>query len=524
LEASISINTALIFYGAIAIISFLVGYLIRKMSAEGKINQAEKLANKIISEAEKVADGKVKEAKLEARDELYQARIEFDKVSKERRNELSVLEKRLMQKEENIERKVDLLDKKEKDLYHKELSLTETEKVNKERQVELDTLIQKEKDELQRVAGLSVQDAKNMLMHKIEEEVKYDANLFIKKTEDELKETCDRKAKEIISTAISRCAADFTVETTVTTVNLPSDEMKGRIIGREGRNIRTLEQETGVDIIIDDTPEAVVISGFDGVRREIARMTLEKLIVDGRIHPARIEDVCAKTKKEMEKILKDRGEAAILDTGLMGIHPEIVRLLGRLYYRTSYGQNVLRHSVESASLMGTMAAELGLDIKLAKRIGLLHDIGKAVDHEVEGSHAVIGADLAKKYGENQEVVHSIRAHHHDEEPSTPYAVLCEAADAISAARPGVRGETVETYVQRLEKLEAISNQFAGVGKSFAIQAGRELRVMVEPEKINDIQIAGLARDISKKIQEELDYPGQIKVTVIRETRSTEYAK
>lgn len=524
MDASISINTALIFYGAIAVISFIIGYLMRKMSSEGKLNQAEKLAKKIISEAEKEADGKVKEAKLEARDELYQARIDFDKESKERRQELSVLEKRLMQKEENIDRKVDLLDKKEKDLYHRELVVSEKDTQNREKKEELEALIQKEKDELQRVAGLTAQDAKNMLLRKIEEEVKYEANVLIKRTEDETKETCERKAKEIISTAISRCAADFTVETTVSTVSLPSDEMKGRIIGREGRNIRTLEQETGVDIIIDDTPEAVVISGFDPVRREIARMSLEKLIVDGRIHPARIEDVCAKMKKEMEKILKERGEAAVLDTGLMGVHPEIVRLLGRLYYRTSYGQNVLRHSLESASVMGTMAAELGLDIKLAKRIGLLHDIGKAVDHEVEGSHAVIGAELAKKYGENQEVIHSIRAHHHDEDPQTLYAVLIEAADAISAARPGVRGETVETYVQRLEKLEGIANQFSGVQKTFAIQAGRELRVMVEPEKINDIEAVGLARDISHKIQDELDYPGQIKVTVIRETRTIDYAK
>ena len=524
--AEININVLLIcvIVAGAGVIAYISGYFVRKSSAEGKLNHAEKLAKKITADAQKEAETLLKEAKLEVRDQLYESRIEFDKESKERRQELLALEKRLTQKEENLDRKVDLLDKKEKDLYRKERQVVEGEKVTKERQKELDVLIGREKEELQRIAGLTSADARRILLKKIEDEVKYDTNVMIKKSEEEIKETAERKAKEIISTAISRCAVDYTVETTVSIVNLPSDEMKGRIIGREGRNIRALEQATGVDIIIDDTPEAVVISGFDAVRREIARLALEKLIIDGRIHPARIEDVCEKTKKEMEKILKERGEAAVLEMGLMGIHPEIVRLLGRLYYRTSYGQCVLRHSLEAASMMGTMAAELELDIKLAKRIGLLHDIGKAVDHEVEGSHAVIGADLAKKYGENPDVVHAVKAHHRDEEPRTPYAVLIEAADAISAARPGVRGETVETYIQRLEKLENIANSFRGINKSFAIQAGRELRVMVEPERVNDLESAGLARDISKKIQEELEYPGQIKVVVIRETRSIDYAK
>ena len=506
------------------VIAFVIGYFVRKAGAEGKVNQAEKVAKKFIEDAQKDAESLIKEAKLEARDELYRTRLEFDKESKERKQELNAQEKRLIQKEENIDRKVDLLEKKEKDINRKERVLADQEKQVGERENELNDIIQKEKKELERIAGLSADDAKKMLLRRIEEEVKYDANVIVKRTEEEIKETCDRKAKEIVSTAIARCASDFTVETTVSVVNLPSDEMKGRIIGREGRNIRALEHATGVDVIIDDTPEAVVLSAFDPVRREIARLALEKLIVDGRIHPARIEDVVNKTAIEMEKVLKERGEAAVLETGLIGIHPEIVRLLGRLYYRTSYGQNVLRHSLEAASLMGTMAAELGLDIKLAKRIGLLHDIGKAVDHEIEGSHAVIGADLAKKFGENAEVVHCIRAHHHDIDPATSYAVLTEAADAISAARPGVRGETVESYIQRLEKLESIANGFKGVGKSFAIQAGREVRIMVEPDKVDDVGSAGLARDISKKIQEEMEYPGQIKVTVIRETRATEYAK
>lgn len=508
----------------VGLLAFFCGYVVRKKSAEGTLNQAEKLAAQITEDAKKEATTIKKEAKLEARDELYTARVEFDKETKERRQELLALEKRLLLKEENIDRKVDVLDKKEKEIAQQQQAVIDGEQKLADREKELKELIETEKEALQKVAGLSASDAKRVLFKRVEDEVKYETNLFIKRQEEEARETSERKAKEIISTAIARCAADYAVETTVSVVPLPSDEMKGRIIGREGRNIRALEQATGVDIIIDDTPEAVVISGFDAVRREIARLTLEKLIADGRIHPARIEDVCEKTRNEMEKILKERGEAAVLETGLMGIHPDIVRLLGRLHYRTSYGQNVLIHSLEAASLMGTMAAELGLDVKLAKRIGLLHDIGKAVDHEVEGSHAVIGADIAKKCGENADVVHSIRAHHHDVEPESLNAVLVEAADAVSAARPGVRGETVETYIQRLEKLEGIANGFKGINKSFAIQAGRELRVMVEPDKINDVEAVGLVRDIAKKIQEELEYPGQIKVTVIRETRAVDYAK
>ncbi len=524
MASQVSVVIAIVISLVIGVVAFIVGYATRKNKAEGKLNQAEGQAKAIIAEAEKETDALIKEAKLEARDELYRSRVEFDKESKERRQELLSLEKRLMSKEENIDKKVDVLEKKEKEIASKDKDLDKRSDSLVGKEQELADLIEKEKVELQRVSSLSVEEAKAILFSKIEDEVKYETNVYLKRVEEETKERSDRTAREIISTAIARCASDYTIETTVSTVSLPSDEMKGRIIGREGRNIRALEQATGVDLIIDDTPEAVVISCFDSVRREVARQVLEKLITDGRIHPARIEDVCTKTEKEMEKTLKEHGEAAVLETGLMGIKPEISRLLGRLYYRTSYGQNVLRHSLETSSLMGAMAAELGLDVKLAKRIGLLHDIGKAVDHEIEGSHAVIGADICKKHGENAEVVHSIRAHHHDEEPSTPFAVLTEAADAISAARPGVRGETVETYVQRLEKLETIANEFKGVDKSFAIQAGRELRVMVEPDKVNDVESVGLSRDISKKIQEELDYPGQIKVIVIRETRSVEYAK
>ncbi len=505
-------------------IGFIVGFFIKKIREEEIIRRAEDEAKGILNEAKREADSIIKEAKLEARDELYRSKVEFDKETKERRQELLTIEKRLMLKEENIDKKVEVLEKKEKNLEEKENILKNKENELSQKSDELSELIKKEKQELQRISGVTAEDAKRMLLKKIEEDVKYEANLLIKRAEEETKEKADRLAKEIISNAIARCASDYTIETTVSTVPLPSDEMKGRIIGREGRNIRTLEQITGVDLIIDDTPEAVVISCFDSVRREIAKQVLEKLISDGRIHPARIEDVYEKTKKEMEQTLREHGETAVLETGIIGVKPEIIRLLGRLYYRTSYGQNVLQHSIETSFLMGAMAAELGLDIKLAKRIGLLHDIGKAVDHEIEGSHAVIGADICKKYGEPFDVVHAVRAHHHDEEPSTVYAVLIEAADAMSAARPGVRGETVETYVQRLEKLEAIANQFSGIEKSFAIQAGRELRVIVEPDKVDDIASAGMAREISKKIQEELSYPGQIKVIVIREMRSIEYAK
>lgn len=500
------------------------GYIFRKSSSEGKMKSTEALIAKMLDDANSDIERKQKESKLEARDEMYRLRLEFDNESKERRQELMGLEKRLTQKEENIERKVDIIDKKEREVQQKEQSVEAQAKINAGKQEEYEALIQQEKEELQKISRLTVDAAKAMLLKKVEDEVKYETNMLIKQAEEDLKENCEKLACDIVGTAIQRCAVDYTHETTVSVVPLPSDELKGRIIGREGRNIRVLEHETGCDLIIDDTPEAVIISGFDPVRREVAKMTLEKLISDGRIHPARIEEVCAKSRKAVQTKIKEAGESAVLKMGVIGVHQELVKVLGRLQYRTSYGQNVLQHSLETAAIMGTMAGELGLDVKLAKRIGLLHDIGKAVDHEVEGGHAQIGADLARKYGEHPKVVHAIRAHHRDEEQRTIYAVLVEAADAISAARPGVRGETVETYIQRLEKLEAVANAFPGVEKSYVIQAGREIRCVVEPAKVSDDNTLILARDVAKKIESELDYPGQIKVTIIRETRAVEYAK
>ncbi|MDD5496063.1 MAG: ribonuclease Y [Candidatus Omnitrophica bacterium] len=503
---------------------FVLGYLIRKYQAKRKVKNAEENARKTLetaaSEAEKIRHA----AELQAKDLLLKMRTEFENESKARRQELTTLEKRLMQKEENIDRKVDIIDRKDKDIERREHSLVEKEKTMHSKERELATLIQEEKEKLQKVSGITRDEAKHILLRRLEDEVKQEAAIMVKKSEDEAREKADKEARKIIGLAIQRCAAEHTVETTVSVVNLPSDEMKGRIIGREGRNIRALEIATGIDVIIDDTPEAVILSGFDPVKREIAKMALERLIEDGRIHPGRIEEVVEKAKKEMENTMREEGEKALFDVGLHGIHPEIVKLLGRLRYRTSYGQNVLQHSKEVAHLMGVMASELKLDFNLAKRIGLLHDIGKAVSHEVEGTHAKLGSDLARKFGESENICHAIEAHHQDIEPRTLLAVLAQAADAISAARPGARRETLETYVKRLEKLESIADSFKGVEKAYAIQAGREIRVMVQPDKITDAQAAVLARDITKKIEEGLEYPGQIKVTVIRETRAIEYAK
>lgn len=506
------------------VILFFVGYFSRKMSAERRLKSAELRAKEILEEAKKQQDSRKKEADLEAKDLLYKLRADFEKETKERRHELGVLERRLMQKEENIDRKVDVLDKKERELGDKDKAAVEKEKALIHRDKELQQLIMDEKDKLQKISGLTADEAKRQLFAKLEGEVKREAANMIKRIEDEAKEKADKEARKIIGLAIQRCAADHTVETTVSVVNLPNDEMKGRIIGREGRNIRALEIATGVDIIIDDTPEAITLSSFDAVKRETARLALERLMEDGRIHPGRIEEVVEKVKKEMDVTLKEEGEKAILDMGLHGIHPELVKLLGRLKYRTSYGQNVLQHSKEVAYLMGIMASELKLDFYLARRVGLLHDIGKAVSHEVEGTHAKIGADLARKYNEPESVIHAMEAHHGDLEPKTLLAVLCQAADAISASRPGARRETLEIYVKRLEKLEEIAKAFPGVEKTYAIQAGREVRVMVQPEKITDQEAIVLARDITKKIEEGLEYPGQIKVVVIRETRAIEYAK
>lgn len=510
--------------GIAAAVFFGLGYFIRKLYAKNKIKNAEDNAKKMLEDA-KVEAGKLKhEAELQAKDILLKLRTEFEKETKDRRQELIILEKRLIQKEENLDRKVDILDRKDKDNERKEHAITEKEKLIVSKDKEMERLLQEEKEKLQNISGMTRDEARQLLLKKLEDDVKQEAAIFIKKSDEEAKEKADKEARKIIGLAIQRCAADHTVETTVSVVHLPSDEMKGRIIGREGRNIRALEIATGIDVIIDDTPEAVILSGFDPIKREIAKLSLERLLQDGRIHPGRIEEIVEKVKKEMENTMREEGEKALFDTGLHGVHPEIIKLLGRLRYRTSYGQNVLQHSKEVAHLMGVMASELKLDFTLAKRIGLLHDIGKAISHEVEGTHSKLGADLARKYGESENICHAIEAHHQDIEPKTLLAVLVQAGDAISATRPGARRETLETYVKRLEKLEAIADSFKGVAKAYAIQAGREIRVMVQPDKITDAQAAVMARDITKKIEEGLEYPGQIKVTVVRETRAVEYAK
>ena len=510
--------------GLAATAFFILGYSIRKYLAKGKVKSAEDKAKKLMENAKAEADKLRHEAELQAKDLLLKLRTEFEKETKDRRQELIVLEKRLIQKEENLDRKMDILERKDKDIDRRDHSLQDREKLMGSKEKELERLLQEEKDKLQNISGMTREEAKQLLLRKLEDEVKQEAAVFIKRSEDEAKEKADKEARKIIGLAIQRCAAEHAVETTVSVVNLPNDEMKGRIIGREGRNIRALEIATGIDVIIDDTPEAVILSGFDPIKREIAKLALERLIEDGRIHPGRIEEVVEKVKKDMETTIREEGEKTLLDTGLHGIHPEIVKLLGRLKYRTSYGQNDLEHSKEVAYLMGEMASELKLDFSLAKRIGLLHDIGKAVSHEVEGTHSKLGADLARKYGEPENICHAIEAHHQDVEPKTLLAVLAQAADAISASRPGARRETLEIYVKRLEKLESIADSFKGVAKAYAIQAGREIRVMVQPDKISDAQAAVLARDITKKIEEGLEYPGQIKVMVIRETRAVEYAK
>ena len=454
---------------------------------------------------------------MEAKEEIHRIRTENEKENRERRSEIQKLERRLLNKEESIDRKSESLEKKEELLAKRSKELDEKE-------TRIDELYDEQVEELERLSGLTSDEAKELLLNDIRKEISHESALMIKEAENKSKEEAEKKAREIISCAIQKCAADHVTESTVTVVALPNDEMKGRIIGREGRNIRTLETLTGVDLIIDDTPEAVVLSGFDPIRREVARIALEKLIVDGRIHPARIEEMVEKAKKEVENVIREEGEQAAFETGIHGLHTELIKLLGRLKYRTSYGQNVLRHSVEVAHLAGVMAAELGADVKVAKRAGLLHDIGKAVDHEIEGPHVDIGVDLARKYRESKEVLHAIAAHHGDIEPQTVEAVLVQAADAISAARPGARRETLEAYIKRLEKLEEIANSFEGIEKSYAIQAGREIRIMVKPEDIKDDEIIHTAREIVKRIETELDYPGQIKVNVIRETRAIEYAK
>jgi ribonuclease Y len=495
----------------------LVGYIFRKTVGEREIGSAEQKARNLILDAENRSETIKKEITLEAKEEAHRMRSEVEREIRERRAEIQRAEKRLIQKEEAIDRKTENLERKEESITKKEQEL-----IDKQR--ELVGYIDKQVEELERISGYTVEEAKKILLSNVEKEIRLEASILIKDIESKAKEEADKRAKEIITGAIQRCAADHVAESTVSVVPIPNDEMKGRIIGREGRNIRAIETLTGVDLIIDDTPEAVILSGFDPVRREIARIALEKLIVDGRIHPARIEEMVEKAEKEVNHIIKEEGEHATFEVGIHNLHPELVKLLGRLKYRTSYGQNVLKHSVEVSHLAGLMAGELGLDIKVAKRAGLLHDIGKAVDHEIEGTHVDIGIDLLRKYKESEAVINGMAAHHGDYEPKNMEAILISAADALSAARPGARRETLETYIKRLQKLEDIANTTTGVERSYAIQAGREIRIIAKPEEMNDEEIVFLAREISKKIESELEYPGQIKVNVIRETRAIEYAK
>lgn len=500
-----------------AVVVYFVTTAYYKKVTEAKIGNADEKAREIIDEAVKTAETKKREAMLEAKEESIRVKNDLDKEVKERRAEIGRSERRIVQKEENLDKKLEAIEKREAGFAAKE------EEINRQK-AQVAKLNEERVKELERISGLTSEQAKDYLLKTVEEDVKIDTAKLIKEMEHKAKEEADKKAKEYVVTAIQKCAADHVAETTISVVQLPNDEMKGRIIGREGRNIRTLETMTGVDLIIDDTPEAVILSGFDPIRREVARIALEKLIVDGRIHPARIEEMVEKAQKEVENMIREEGEAATLEVGVHGIHPELVRLLGRMKFRTSYGQNALKHSIEVAQLSGLLAGEIGVDVRMAKRAGLLHDIGKSIDHEVEGSHIQIGADLCKKYKESPLVINAVEAHHGDVEPESLIACIVQVADTISAARPGARRETLETYTNRLKQLEDITNSFKGVDKSFAIQAGREIRIMVVPEQVSDADMVLLARDVAKQIEAELEYPGQIKVSVIRESRAVDYAK
>lgn len=499
------------------IIGLLIGYLLRKNVGESKIGSAEQKAQNLILDAENTAENIKKEKILEAKEETHRLKSDLENEIRDRRKEVEKSERRILQKEENIEKKLENIERREDGLSKRERSMNEKHQ-------KIDEYLAKQREELEKISGYTQEEAKQILLDEVEKDIRKDASAMITQVETEAKDEADKRAREIVTMAIQRCAADQVAETTVSVVPLPSDDMKGRIIGREGRNIRAIETLTGVDLIIDDTPEAVILSGFDPIRREIARIALEKLITDGRIHPARIEEMVQKATKEVNNIIKEEGEQACFETGVHNLHPEMVKLLGRLKYRTSYGQNVLKHSIEVSLLAGLMASELGYDPRLAKRAGLLHDIGKSIDHEVEGTHVEIGANICKKYKESWKVVNAVQAHHGDVEPTTMEAVLVAAADALSAARPGARRETLESYIKRLESLEEIANTTKGVDKSYAIQAGREIRIAVKPNQVKDDEVPMLAREIAKKIEGELEYPGQIKVNVIRETRATDYAK
>ncbi len=510
-------------YSVLAIGFVLAGYFLSRFFSDKRIKRAKSFSKELLDKTQRNVEAKLKEAEIKSRDMLIALRENFEKETKERRDEVSIVEKRILQKEENIEKRVDLVEKKEKDIEFRVSNLHQEEEDIKERKEKLNQLLEEEKQRLQKLSSMTSDEAKALLLSRIEDELIEEKATRIRNMEEELKENADKKAKEILSSAIHRCASDYAGDTTVSVVHLPSDEMKGRIIGREGRNIRAFEAATGVDIIIDDTPEAVTISGFDMMRREIAKISLERLIHDGRIHPGRIEEVVEKVKKEIDTKVKEEGEQATFDLGIHGMHPDLAKFVGKLKYRTSFGQNALRHSKEVASLMGIMSSQLNLDFKIARRAGLLHDIGKVAGQEVEGPHALIGAEIARKYGEQTEIIKAIECHHEEAE-MTIYGVLVAAADAVSAARPGARAEAMETYVKRIESLEKIATSFKGVDKAYALQAGREVRIIVKPNKIKDEEAVIMSRDIRKNIEEGMEYPGQIKVIVIRETRALEYAK